>query len=506
MKKVFLFIACIVIIISFSACNNVSTSNKKTYEKNKNVIVLSDDSSTIDGTKIEEFDYEWHCDPSQVHTDVEDAPAEYYTGTKPETESSVYIDHELFYFPKLEQSKFKQINYDGENEWAYYYTDSKNSKYIFATLPSLGNSFPSNMMHTEEEAENNKVLHITKPGTYILQGKWTGQIKVDLGEKDDVFTDENAKVNLILNGVEINCTVAPGIIFNSVYECDNKWEDQEKHDTNVSTENAGANIILADDSENIVNGNNVFRMLKTKYKDDSSTDKIKVQKKMRKTDGALYSYQTLNIDCEKKGNGKLTINSNYEGLDSELHLAINGGNLIINSDDDGINVNEDNVSVAIFNDGITEIHAANGAEGDGVDSNGFILLNGGEISVDGCTPPDNAFDSEDGIIYNGGKIIIDKKEQELKKGETIKEISAQNNEMQNKNEQGNPPDKPEGMKENEAFNKTDFDIKDFKKKIAALNDDATLDDVLKILGMNDFPSGNKPPQNPPDNRTESTTK
>lgn len=43
------------------------------------------------------------------------------------------------------------MNYDGEREWAYYYTDGENSDYIFATLPDLGNSLPAQMMHSEEE-------------------------------------------------------------------------------------------------------------------------------------------------------------------------------------------------------------------------------------------------------------------------------------------------------------------------------------------------------------------
>ena len=34
---------------------------------------------------------------------------------------------------------------------------------------------------------------------------------------------------------------------------------------------------------------------------------------------------------EEKGDGVLTINAENEGLDSELHLTINGGNININS-------------------------------------------------------------------------------------------------------------------------------------------------------------------------------
>ena len=110
------------------------------------------------------------------------------------------------------------------------------------------------------------------------------------------------------------------------------------------------------------------------------------------------------IDGEDEGSGRLVIDSSFEGLDSELHLAINGGEIIINAQDDGINVNEDKVSVVYFNGGKVTINPAQGAEGDGVDSNGYIVINGGEISINNVRVPDNDFDSDRGVYYYGGKI------------------------------------------------------------------------------------------------------
>ncbi len=397
--------------------NDSVYANTKNYDAN--IINLNVDNATLNGTAIEEFDYTWHCDPSVAHDEVKNAPAEYYTGTEPDTDAAAYIDHELYYFPKLDEASFKQITYDGEREWAYYYNDGVNDEFIFATLPCLGPNIPTQMMHTEEEATENKVLHITKAGTYVLTGSWKGQIKVDLG--DEAYESETEKVTLILNGADIECSVAPGIIMYKVYECDNAWEDTERTDAYVNTDDAGATILIADDSQNHISGQNVYRMLKTKYKDDASTDTVKLQKKMRKTDGALYSYMTMNIDGEKTGNGKLTVESSFEGIDSELHLTIKGGNITINSQDDGMNVNEDHVSVISFLGGTTTINAALGQEGDGVDSNGYILLDGGTVIVNGIRVPDSALDSEDGIYYNSGKIIEDNVEQSYTPGEIIKE-------------------------------------------------------------------------------------
>ena len=38
-------------------------------------------SALYDGAAVAEYDYTWHADPSTVHTDVSNSPAEYYTGT-----------------------------------------------------------------------------------------------------------------------------------------------------------------------------------------------------------------------------------------------------------------------------------------------------------------------------------------------------------------------------------------------------------------------------------------
>ena len=46
-------------------------------------IVLQSGSAMLDGKTVPEYDYVWHADPFTVHDEVKNAPAEYYTGTKP---------------------------------------------------------------------------------------------------------------------------------------------------------------------------------------------------------------------------------------------------------------------------------------------------------------------------------------------------------------------------------------------------------------------------------------
>lgn len=358
---------------------------------NQTVLQLDGHTATINGETIKEYDYTWHISP--------DNDAEWYEGTEPEGNDAVYIAHDIWYYPELEESGFSKENYDGEMEWVYHYSKEGLTDYLFSTLPVLGESLPTEMMHSEEEAYDNPVLHITQSGTYVLQGEWHGQIKVDL-EDEEATTNENAKVTLMLNGVTITCDCGPGIYFSNVYECDGSWEEEETHTGDVNTENSGANVWIADGTINNVTGANVYRLLKAEYKKNSTT----VQKKAHKLDGAFYSCQSMNIG----GNtGILNITSTtYEGLDSELHLTINGGFINIYSQDDAINVNEDNVSVFTMNDGTLHIFAGLGAEGDGIDSNGFITVNGGTIAGGTPSGSDSLLDADCEIQENGGNIIV----------------------------------------------------------------------------------------------------
>ena len=231
------------------------------------------------------------------------------------------------------------------------------------------------------------MVNITEAGRYRVTGKLSaGQIRVDLG--DDAYEDENAVVELILDDADITCTVAPAILFLNTYECDGNWsEDTAKAE--VDTGNAGANLIL--EGENKVSGSYVARI----YKDKEG------EKKLWKQDGAIYSYMSMNV----YGPGVLDLNAENEGMDTELHLTINGGKVNIRSGNDGINTNEDNVSVTTINGGTVCIVAGLGAEGDGVDSNGYLVINGGMVISSAHPASDAGLDSDKGSYINGGTVI-----------------------------------------------------------------------------------------------------
>ena len=257
--------------------------------------------------------------------------------------------------------------------------------------------------HEQSEADAHTVVHITKAGKYVLSGKLSlGQIAIDLGE--DAETDPDAVVTLILNNVDITCKVAPAIIFYNVYECSNS--DEESATKDVDTKKAGANVIIADGTENNINGSYVAKIYKS-YQLSEDGKEVVDSKKLHKYDGAFYSKRTMNINGGEKETGVLNIKAENEGLDSELHLTINGGIINITSGNDGINTNEDNVSVTTINGGTLNILCdGSTGEGDGIDSNGWLVINGGTVTAQACSSSGDAgIDSDKGIYINSGKVI-----------------------------------------------------------------------------------------------------
>ena len=184
--------------------------------------------------------------------------------------------------------------------------------------------------------------------------------------------------------------MAPAVIFYSVYECGS--DDEDTATAAVDTSAAGANVLIADGTINHVTGSYVARI----YDPDSvvlSEDGTEVtdSDKLHKYDGAFYSRMSMNVDGGEAGTGVLNITADNEGLDTELHLTINGGTINITSGNDGINTNEDNVSVTTINGGSVNIQVTGETgEGDGIDSNGYLVINGGAVNAAACSSSGDA--------------------------------------------------------------------------------------------------------------------
>lgn len=378
MKKYIAILLCGLLLLG--ACPVEAAAQEAEQE-----ILLSFDGSAheaaLNGEAVPEYDYTWHLDPTADHGQVKNSPGEYYTGTAPSGDDAVYIAHDIIYSPELPRESFRKINYSGDPEWVSTYQIPGLEDYILTTLPALGAQFPDYMLHTPQQAYQNAVLHITQPGTYRLKGQWQGQIWVEVGKKDA------HKVTLIFDGVDITCSVAPAVVFYKVYE------------SGSAQGQAGANIVLAPGSENRISGANVYRILKPSYKDREGFGQE--QKKAWKIDGAIHSYQTLHIS----GEGLLQLQSSYEGMVSERHLSISGGDVRILARNDGINVSEEDESVFAMLGGKLHIQAGLGEEGDGIDSNGTIEIHGGQLFAAGNPGCDVGLDSRNGAFIYGGTVL-----------------------------------------------------------------------------------------------------
>lgn len=98
--------------------------------------------------------------------------------------------------------------------------------------------------------------------------------------------------------------------------------------------------------------------------------------------------------------GDLRIDDSYEGLEGAI-ITINKGNTYVNSTDDGFNVNA-NGGKLIINGGSIKIIAG----GDGLDSNGSIVMTGGTAYVDGPTVNNNgSVDYEGSFTISGGTLV-----------------------------------------------------------------------------------------------------
>ena len=255
--------------------------------------------------------------------------------------------------------------------------------------------------HTAEEAAEHTVVHIAQPGVYVLQGVLEkGQIAVDLGQ--DAKEDPDAVVTLVLDGMDVTCTVAPAVIIYNVYECDPEGASGIEPDLS----GAGARVLIADGSENNVNGSYVARIYKSYTLNEDGTA-VADSKKLHKYDGAFYSKMSMLVTGGPESTGVLNITAENEGLDTEMHLTVDGGNINIRSGNDGINVNEDDLSVVTVNGGALSIVVTGGTgEGDGIDSNGALVINSGTVVAQACSrSADSGLDASAGIYLNGGMVI-----------------------------------------------------------------------------------------------------
>jgi hypothetical protein len=117
-------------------------------------------------------------------------------------------------------------------------------------------------------------------------------------------------------------------------------------------------------------------------------------------DAALFSTPPLTI----RGEGELTVAGNQEeGIESPMHVFIEGGTIRVHAVEDGLNANTDDLSQIHITGGHLFVESETG---DGIDSNGSLTITGGTVISQGASVNNSGGLDADGPVTVDGGIVI----------------------------------------------------------------------------------------------------
>lgn len=333
---------------------------------------------------------------------------------------------------------------------------------------------PSAALYSKDDLTINGSGTLTINGNYKDALKANDTLKITEGSLSINAADNGINTNDYIAALDVNINIVSG---GDGIKCDGESEEKGFivfEGTSVSIESgedgisASSALFMNDMETNIVSGggyenaakksNSPFdadrsffgamRSLSDSSEDSSSTKAVKAGTDisinggsftLNSADDCLHSDSTITIeggafslssgDDAVHSDKKLVLNPEsiniltcVEGLES-AYITINGGNIIILSDDDGINATGENSQSGFGGfDGSEEkidesdmyltINGGNiyiETSGDGIDSNGSAVINGGFIQVFGPENDGNAsIDVGDGgyaLVINGGTLF-----------------------------------------------------------------------------------------------------
>ncbi|MCR4797565.1 MAG: carbohydrate-binding domain-containing protein [Lachnospiraceae bacterium] len=354
---------------------------------------------------------------------------------------------------------------DRDLDWSY-----DESEAIAVTLSDGGSTASDDSVQIDGDT-----LTITKEGVYVISGSLkNGQIQVNTAD------DENAKVQIVLNGVNITNESSACIY---VIEADKTFiTTAEGTENSLST--TGEYVAIDDNNidgviyskdDLVLNGDGVLNIEGPTGHGVVSKDDLKVtggEVIVNSSDHALAGKDsvritgaTLNLTTNEDGihsgnndnedetagyiyvaDGNITINAGDDGMHADLETRIDGGNIsvaksyegiegqivvisggeiAVTSSDDGVNAGggaDSSGETSGFGGGKDMFSATNedchiyiyggllsvNSQGDGLDSNGYLTMADGTVTVDGPSNDGNgALDFGDGCngTISGGTII-----------------------------------------------------------------------------------------------------
>ena len=302
------------------------------------------------------------------------------------------------------------------------------------------------------EAENITVsddttIDITEEGVYTVSGTAENcTIRVE--------ADENAKIQLVLDGVNITNSDFPAIyvvsadkVFVTTTDSENSITVSEQFTSDGDT-NTDAVIYSKDDL--VLNGTGTLNITSYYGNGITSKDDMKITGGTYNVKSALDAFEANDSIAVSDGNFNITTNKDgfhCENDESEGTITISGGTFSINGGSDGIQacallridggtfditaaegleatyilINDGDINIYATDDGINasassgsyetaiEINGGNidvevgQGDTDAIDSNGSIYVNGGTINV---TAQMSSFDYDRTAEFNGGTIIV----------------------------------------------------------------------------------------------------
>ncbi len=244
-----------------------------------------------------------------------------------------------------------------------------------ATAITLSNSDAE--IEGDGATADSNVVTITEEGTYVVSGTSSNCQIV-------IAADDESKVQLVLDGVDITCESGPCI--------------------------------------NITGGDKVFITLAEGSSNTLSDGGWTITGESDEANATIYSTSDLTLN----GTGELTVNATvYHGISSKDDLVITGGTYTINAANDGlrgkdcvkildgtftINASEDGIVSSNDSDedrGFVSIDGGTfniSAGDDGIQATRYIRTVGGNITIDAA---DDALHSDLDLLQDGANLVID---------------------------------------------------------------------------------------------------
>ncbi|MBQ3664873.1 MAG: carbohydrate-binding domain-containing protein [Lachnospiraceae bacterium] len=310
------------------------------------------------------------------------------------------------------------------------------------------NQSPEVSSATTITVSDGKTIKITEEGIYVIKGTATNCII-------SVEADKEAKVQLVLDGVNITNTDHSAIYVISADKCFVTTVGTSKLSVTgtFSSDGTTGDAVIYSKDDLVLNGTGQLTVISSYGNGITGKDDVKIT-------GGTYDITSAKDSIEANDSiavydGNFTIRSSKDGLHSEYSdddtagwIYIAGGNFNITASGDGIQattiaridggnfeltagegieatyvqINSGIINISASDDGInasrksstyaTPVIEINGGtltivmgqgDTDAIDSNGNIIVNGGTINI---TAQVSSFDYDGTAQYNGGTIII----------------------------------------------------------------------------------------------------